>query len=57
MEKSLRVGVIGAGMMGQNHARVYSNLTNAELVGVCDLNQEAGKLVAKRTNSNYYSDI
>src|ERR1700753_1205062 len=31
-----RVGVIGAGVMGSNHARVLSNLPNVDLVGVVD---------------------
>ena len=35
----MKVGVIGIGSMGQNHARVYSEI--ADLVGVADLNEEA----------------
>lgn len=35
-ERSLRVGVIGAGVMGRNHARVLAELPNVELVGVAD---------------------
>src|SRR5580658_4451649 len=33
---SLRVGVIGAGVMGSNHARVLAGLPDATLVGVVD---------------------
>lgn len=32
----LRVAVIGLGAMGSNHARVYGELPQAELVAVCD---------------------
>src|SRR5919204_4557344 len=32
----LRVGVIGAGVMGSNHARVLSGLPGVSLVGVVD---------------------
>src|ERR1700716_3539378 len=32
----LRVGVIGAGIMGSNHARVLAALPNIELVGIVD---------------------
>lgn len=32
----LRVGVIGVGVMGYNHARVFAGLPNVELVGVAD---------------------
>src|ERR1700744_4802954 len=33
---SLRVGVIGAGVMGSNHARVLAGLPDTTLVGVVD---------------------
>src|SRR6201995_3324464 len=35
-EKPLRVGVIGAGIMGSNHARVFAGLPGIELVGIVD---------------------
>jgi UDP-N-acetylglucosamine 3-dehydrogenase len=38
-ERVLRVGVIGAGVMGRNHARVLSELPGIELVGVADPDQ------------------
>src|SRR5262249_16944497 len=34
--RALRVGVIGAGVMGSNHARVLAGLPNIKLVGVVD---------------------
>lgn len=34
----LRAGLIGAGMMGRNHARVLSGLEGVELVGIVDPN-------------------
>lgn len=34
--RPLRVGVIGAGVMGSNHARVFRGLAGAELVGIAD---------------------
>jgi len=36
----LRIGVIGLGSMGKNHARVCSEIENIELVGVSDIDQE-----------------
>src|SRR6266436_710401 len=33
-QRSLRIGVIGAGVMGSNHARVFAGLPNITLVGV-----------------------
>src|SRR3977135_1568145 len=35
-KRSLRVGVIGAGVMGSNHARVLAGLPDISLVGVVD---------------------
>src|SRR5665647_1865301 len=35
-KRTLRVGVIGAGVMGSNHARVLAGLPDTDLVGVVD---------------------
>src|SRR6202453_2670897 len=35
-KRSLRVGVVGAGIMGSNHARVLAGLPDTTLVGVVD---------------------
>jgi UDP-N-acetylglucosamine 3-dehydrogenase len=35
-KRSLRVGVIGAGVMGTNHARVLAGLPDVTLVGIVD---------------------
>ncbi|HEY0910097.1 MAG TPA: Gfo/Idh/MocA family oxidoreductase, partial [Bradyrhizobium sp.] len=45
LKHSLRVGVIGAGVMGSNHARVLAGLPNTTLVGVVD------PLLAHRTRA------
>ena len=42
----IKTGVIGVGSMGQNHARIYNEISN--LVGVSDINTEQGEIVAKR---------
>ena len=34
--RRLRVGVIGVGVMGSNHARVLAELPGVEFVGVAD---------------------
>lgn len=48
MSRVLRVGVIGAGNMGTNHARVYSMFRHAELVGVSDTDAARAHAVAQR---------
>ena len=54
--KKIRVAVIGVGLMGQNHARVYTELPNCELVAVSDLDEEKAKAVASKFNCKYYTD-
>src|SRR5438034_495971 len=50
----MRVGVIGVGSMGQNHARVYSEI--ADLVGIADPDVKAGGPASNRFNVSYYRD-
>src|SRR5437667_379244 len=54
--KKLRVGVVGVGHIGSNHARIYSQLPNAELVAILDIDptradEIAGKYKAKTAAS------
>ncbi len=44
----MRVGVIGVGIMGRNHVRVYSELKSVDGVAVCDLNTAAADAVAEQ---------
>jgi len=53
----VRMGVIGTGRMGQNHCRVYSNMRHAKFVGVCDVNADLGKDVARRFEVSYFRDV
>ena len=50
----LKVGVIGVGAMGQNHARVYSEI--AELVGVTDALPEQAKKIGERLGVRSYEN-
>ncbi len=52
----MKVAVIGVGAMGRNHARVYSELADVELVGVADADLSAAQSVAQRYNTRAYSD-
>lgn len=42
---TLRAGLVGLGIMGQNHARVLSSLDGVELVAVADPNGDSRKIV------------
>ena len=52
----MRVAVIGAGSMGRNHARVYSELPGVELVAVCDIDARVAHAVASRYHATAYED-
>ncbi len=55
--KTIRVGVIGVGRMGERHCRVYSNLRHAQLVGVCDVSLTLGQRVAQQYEVPFYVNV
>jgi virulence factor len=54
--KVVRIGVIGAGVMGERHCRVCANLPRVELIGLADLDEERGRQVAEAYDTTYFSD-
>jgi len=54
--KKLGTAVIGTGFWGKNHARVYKELANTELVGICDVNAERAKLIADQFGVKAYTN-
>src|SRR5215216_2439284 len=52
----IKVGVIGAGHFGREHARIYSRSESARLVAVCDVNETIGQAVAKAYGADFVSD-
>lgn len=56
MEK-IRVGVIGTGHLGKLHTKMFSQLQNAELVGVFDADFSTAKTVAKENNTTAFETI
>lgn len=50
----IRTGVVGVGMIGQHHARIYSELPDCELVGVADRNLETAQKVGEKYKTSYY---
>jgi predicted dehydrogenase len=50
----LRVGVIGVGIWGEKHARLFSALPDCRLVGVHDRRPEAGEAVAARYGTRHF---
>ncbi|MCQ9207782.1 MAG: Gfo/Idh/MocA family oxidoreductase [Omnitrophica bacterium] len=56
MEK-LRVAVVGVGSLGAIHARIFSKLDNAQLVGVAEVNLNRAKKIARACRCQYFSDF
>ncbi len=52
----IRVAVIGVGHLGSIHAKIYKELPNCSLVGVCDTNKDRLGHVASSLGVNGYSD-
>jgi myo-inositol 2-dehydrogenase/D-chiro-inositol 1-dehydrogenase len=54
---TLRVGVVGTGMMGRFHVeRLAGGVANAEVVAVSDVYVEGAKQVAEQVDARVYSD-
>lgn len=55
MPVPLKVGVVGVGHLGKEHARIYRDLPEAELVGISDMDP-AKEDKAKELGTAYYKD-
>src|SRR6476620_8284809 len=56
-ERLLRVGVVGVGVMGSNHARVFAGLPWTELVGVADPDRRQADFVARTLGCIAVADV
>lgn len=52
----IKVGVIGLGSMGKNHARVYSELPDVELIGIADLDDGIARDLAEKYHTTPFTD-
>jgi len=55
MEK-IRVGIIGVGYLGMQHARILSYLEEPELIGVADIDFKKAVEIGNRHGVKYYQD-
>jgi predicted dehydrogenase len=53
----VRVAVVGCGEFGRNHARVYRDITDVELVGVLDANKERAAKVAQEFQVSAFESL
>ncbi len=52
----LKAAVIGAGVMGSHHARVYAEMDNVELCAIADPDATAADRIGRRYRSTVYGD-
>jgi UDP-N-acetylglucosamine 3-dehydrogenase len=50
------VAVVGCGVWGSNHARVYSELPNTKLLAVVDADEQRAREIAQKHHTNWYCD-
>jgi predicted dehydrogenase len=53
----MKVGVAGVGHMGKEHARIYSELQEAELVGVHDSNPDTARKIAAKCKTRAFGSL
>ncbi|MCJ7699749.1 Gfo/Idh/MocA family oxidoreductase [Candidatus Bathyarchaeota archaeon] len=53
--KKIGVAVVGTGFWGKNHARVYKELAETELIAICDIDPERAKAVANQFGAKPYT--
>lgn len=44
----VRIGIVGVGLIGQTHLSNYAKIQDAEVVAVCDINEQAAQAVASQ---------
>lgn len=49
MNTKLKIAIIGAGIWGENHAKIYQAHPFVDVTAICDLNKEKAAAVAART--------
>jgi predicted dehydrogenase len=57
MSEQIRVGVVGVGHIGREHARVYGQLPGATLAGVFDLDAEAAARSARQHRCRAFGSV
>ncbi|GAA3404822.1 Gfo/Idh/MocA family protein [Paenibacillus hodogayensis] len=58
MGTKVRIGIIGAGLIGKAHLRNYANIQDAEVVAICDVNEQEARKVAEQFHiPHVYADF
>ena len=51
-----KIGIVGAGIIGEPHKEAVMNHPEAELVAICDIVEEKAKALAQETQARVYTD-
>ena len=57
MSAPVKVGVVGVGHMGKEHARIYAESDKAELVGVFDTDPHTAKKIADKCRTRVFTTL
>lgn len=57
MTEKIKVGVVGLGVWGQNHALVHSDYRRCELAVVCDLNEDLAREFGERYEREWTTSV
>ncbi len=58
MKEIVNLALIGAGLWGKKHLEIYKKHPRANVVAICDLNEERAKVLAKQHSiSHSYGDV
>lgn len=57
MEGRIRVGVVGLGVWGQNHALAYSDYYRCDLAVVCDLDEDRARVLGERHDCEWTTSV
>ena len=57
MKNPLRIGIVGVGSIGRNHARIYSQLPDAQFSAIFDTNRATANEVAKQYRAQAASSL
>jgi UDP-N-acetylglucosamine 3-dehydrogenase len=55
--KKLGMAVVGTGFWGKNHARIYKELQETDLIAVCDVDPLRAKAVAEQFGARPYTSV
>lgn len=55
--KQVKVGVIGVGHLGKLHATLYKEVSDAELIGVFDIDEKKCKTIAEELNVRAFTNL